>query len=198
MEGSERLQSLIFIDFENFGGVGSIIHEIAHRWVNYLDPFDRTFHWEYSIVVSTIPLGLECVEDFDRVSMLISSTRDIPSVIATATGHRASLEPRLDHFLPTPTVVEVSDSRVPGGVELMQNAPNPFNGATSIRFTLPRSEHVELSIFNTAGQSVPFPILGRTAAGVHQVQWDGRDSAVDCYRLTAGEGAQVRKLLLLP
>jgi len=314
VEGIERLQSLIFINFENCGGVGPIIHEIAHRWGNYLEPLDRTFHWEYSdvggvlgghytdfeavgddrylltgfkgselrggvfadlalylmgliptseitrdfrvirdaafieksedgqdlvsgrletitiddvieahgpripdhgnaqqaftaavIAVSTIPLGLECVEYFDRVSMLISSARDSPSAFATATGHRATLETRLDHFLPTPTVVDVNDSGAPRRVELTQNVPNPFNGATSIQFTLPRSEHVELSIFNAAGQFVFSPALGRMAAGAHQVHWDGRDSAgrsagsgVYFYRLTVAERSQVRKLLLLP
>lgn len=144
------------------------------------------------------------MEYFDRVSMLVSSTRDHPSAFAAATGYRATLETRLDHIR-VMTAVERNRDHVPETMELMQNAPNPFNGRTSTAFTLPVSAHVELSIFNIAGQLVSSLTPGRLVPGAHELHWDGRDRAgrnigggTYFYRLTAGEHSRTRRLMLLP
>jgi len=73
-----------------------------------------------------------------------------------------------------------------------------------IRFVLPRSEEVELAVYDIAGQRVASLVQGQRGAGSYTVRWDGRDetgeeldSGVFLYRLKTGEQAATRKLVLL-
>ena len=73
-----------------------------------------------------------------------------------------------------------------------------------IRFTLPRSEMVELTLYGLTGQKVATLIEGSLNAGSHDVLWNGLDSqgrvmasGLYFYRLKTGTHVQVRKLLLL-
>ncbi|NIA29923.1 MAG: T9SS type A sorting domain-containing protein, partial [Actinobacteria bacterium] len=60
--------------------------------------------------------------------------------------------------------------------QLLQNFPNPFNGITTIAFTLPRSSQVTLEIYDITGRLVSNPIKNeRLSAGTHSVRWDGKD-----------------------
>ena len=103
------------------------------------------------------------------------------------------------------TAVETFDqASVPQAFSLAQNAPNPFNSNTVIRFALPQPSQVELTIYNLLGQPVAVLAQGPSAAGTFSVRWDGRDqtgravtSGVYLYQLRAGEYTEVRKLLLL-
>ena len=101
-------------------------------------------------------------------------------------------------------VVEASAAGLPDGFALGQNFPNPFNGETAIRFSLPSSGDVELVLFDLLGQQVVSLIDGPRNAGTYTVRWDGRDdrghalaSGIYFYRLRAGRQVQSHKLLLL-
>ncbi len=90
------------------------------------------------------------------------------------------------------------------GIELSQNTPNPFNPTTMIRFSLPASEHVSLSIYSANGTLVRSLVDGVQARGTHNITWDGRDSngnsvgsGVYFYRLTAGKFSDSKKMVLL-
>jgi len=54
-------------------------------------------------------------------------------------------------------------------------APNPFLGGSSIGFTLARADDVTLGVYDLSGRAVRVLQRGRLAAGVHQMQWNGRD-----------------------
>ncbi len=104
---------------------------------------------------------------------------------------------------PAATAVALS-AAAPQAFSLAQNAPNPFNGETVIRFALPQPSPVELTIYNLLGQPVAVLVRGPSPAGTFAVRWNGRDqvgravtSGVYFYRLRAGEDTKVRKLLLL-
>ena len=86
----------------------------------------------------------------------------------------------------------------------MQNYPNPFNPNTIIKYELPTTNKVELSIYNLLGQKIVTLVAGRQNAGIHQVEWDGRNSigqnvasGMYIYRLTAMDRQITRKMLLL-
>jgi len=87
---------------------------------------------------------------------------------------------------------------------LAQNVPNPFNPTTTIRFTVPQSGPVNMTICTLTGQIVRTLVDGTVEAGAHQVVWDGRDalgrevsSGVYIYRLTSRHGTIVRKMVLV-
>ena len=87
---------------------------------------------------------------------------------------------------------------------LAQNSPNPFVGATEIRYALPRTGPVTLKVFNVSGRLVRTLVNGPVTAGRHTVVWDGRDdrgralsSGVYFYRLRGPESSLTRKSLRL-
>jgi len=93
---------------------------------------------------------------------------------------------------------------VPSYYALHQNSPNPFNPTTEISFSLPQPSHVNLTVYNVAGQAVATPVSGYMEAGEHTVVWDSRDghgrrvaSGVYFYRIQADDFAATRKMVLL-
>ena len=96
---------------------------------------------------------------------------------------------------------------LPGRPILHQNAPNPFNASTVIRFLVPvglGDAEIRLRIYNLSGQVVRELQLDAPGAGEHRLSWDGRDefgreaaSGVYVYRLEAREWAVHRRMLLL-
>ncbi len=84
--------------------------------------------------------------------------------------------------------------------ELSQNYPNPFNPVTVIRYRLPASSQIDLSIYNLRGQKVATLISKKQPAGSYKVQWDanGFASGVYFYELKTAQGlAQTRKMVYL-
>jgi hypothetical protein len=82
---------------------------------------------------------------------------------------------------------------------LEQNYPNPFNPSTTIQFTLPKSEFVELKVYNILGKEVSTLVSNKLNQGNHTYQFDGRNlaSGVYCYQLVAGDYRDVKKMILL-
>ncbi len=87
---------------------------------------------------------------------------------------------------------------------LHQNAPNPFNPATSISFTLAESRNTSLIVYDALGRTIRTLANGPLPAGKHTIRWDGRDnsgapvsSGVYLYRLTAGGVAETRRMTLV-
>ncbi|MGH1365269.1 MAG: T9SS type A sorting domain-containing protein [Calditrichia bacterium] len=85
------------------------------------------------------------------------------------------------------------------GFQLEQNYPNPFNPTTTIRFSLPKSELVQLSIYNQIGQRVETLLNEQMSSGVYSVDWNAESlpSGVYFYRLQAGSQQTMRKAILL-
>ena len=53
----------------------------------------------------------------------------------------------------------------------MQNYPNPFNPSTLIRYSLEKSEHVNLDIYDYSGKHVKSLLDGYSKPGLTQVKW---------------------------
>jgi hypothetical protein len=87
---------------------------------------------------------------------------------------------------------------------LDNNYPNPFNPSTNIEYSVPRSAHVEIAIFNVTGQRVRTLVDADKAAGKYTVVWDGTNegggrvaSGMYFYRMSAGDYVKSRKMILL-
>jgi YVTN family beta-propeller protein len=87
---------------------------------------------------------------------------------------------------------------------LEQNAPNPFNPTTRIRFTVPSADNVFLAVYDVSGRKVRTLVDERRRADHYEVEWDGRDangrtvsSGVYFYKITVGKHAATRKMLML-
>jgi photosystem II stability/assembly factor-like uncharacterized protein len=88
---------------------------------------------------------------------------------------------------------------LPSVYRLSQNYPNPFNPSTTIKYELPKSSVVRMSVYDMLGREVSVLVNERREAGVHEVKFDasGLSSGVYVYRLQVGDFVQSRKLLLL-
>lgn len=88
---------------------------------------------------------------------------------------------------------------LPSDYQLEQNYPNPFNPATTIGFSLPRSSHVTLKVFDLLGAEVSTLMDQELTAGRHEVHWDANSvkSGVYFYQLRAGEFVETKRLLLM-
>jgi hypothetical protein len=88
---------------------------------------------------------------------------------------------------------------LPSEFTLLGNYPNPFNPATSIRWTLPSEGVTRLEIFNMLGQKVEDFRFGALPAGLHLFRWDASHlaSGAYVYRLHWNRQVQTDKLLLL-
>ena len=84
------------------------------------------------------------------------------------------------------------------------NFPNPFNPETRISYTLPHSDQVSLTIYNTLGQQVKTLFNAQQTAGTYQIRWNGKndlDQAVASgryfYKLITSQGNVTGHMLLL-
>ena len=99
---------------------------------------------------------------------------------------------------------DAPDGTLPKSLVLGDSRPNPVNGQAAIRYDLPRTGQVDLSIFDVTGRKVATLVSGIVPAGRHEAIWHGRDDAgrevasgLYWYRLTAGGNALNRKLLVI-
>ncbi len=89
-------------------------------------------------------------------------------------------------------------------ITMEQNSPNPFNPTTTISYSIPKDDKVELKVYNIKGQLVKTLVNDHLEAGSHKAVWNGDNqsgknvsSGIYLYRLEAGGRAIARKMLLL-
>jgi len=95
-------------------------------------------------------------------------------------------------------IVEISVTG-PDKFELSQNYPNPFNPETSIRFEVPSSSFVNISVYNMIGEKVVTLVNENMEQGVYVRKLSGENlsSGIYIYRLTAGSTTFTKKMTLL-
>ncbi len=119
----------------------------------------------------------------------------------TATGFTGTA------FVPDSIATSVSDlsgGDLPLEFSLRQNYPNPFNPETTIRYQLPETAFISLTILDSNGRTVRTLVRGISPAGDFSVNWDGLNesgrevsSGTYFYRLRAGAFEQVRAMTLV-
>lgn len=106
--------------------------------------------------------------------------------------------------MPELTATATSDDVMAPAKLSIGNYPNPFNPETTIRFALPASGLVKLSVYNVRGQKVRTLVNDTCPQGVQSVVFNGRDDAcntlasgVYLYRLEAAGKSITNKMLLV-
>lgn len=82
---------------------------------------------------------------------------------------------RLISFLSPVDIDSEQSSALPQQFQLQQNFPNPFNPSTSIRFELPSSSKITLTVFDLNGRMVKSLYEGEHESGDHSMLWAGDD-----------------------
>ena len=92
----------------------------------------------------------------------------------------------------------------PTEFELYQNYPNPFNPGTQIKYTLKKTGHVTLYIYNVLGEKVKTLLDQDQHAGFYRIDWDGKNdngkpisSGIYLYKLEVNGFSEAKTMLLL-
>ncbi|MHB1050371.1 MAG: right-handed parallel beta-helix repeat-containing protein [Bacteroidota bacterium] len=95
--------------------------------------------------------------------------------------------------------VKEAGPEIPTEFALSQNYPNPFNPTTTIRFTLPQSAMVKLTIYDLLGREIETLVDEVQSAGWKEVRWQAHNVTSGLYfcRMEAGEYTATRKMVVL-
>jgi serine protease AprX len=88
---------------------------------------------------------------------------------------------------------------VPPSFMLSQNYPNPFNPSTVIQYSLAKTQHVSLRVFNVLGQEVKILVDEQQVPGLKTVKFDAGNlpSGVYFYLLRTPSFAATKKMILI-
>lgn len=98
---------------------------------------------------------------------------------------------------------EISDvdklNYLPQQYSLSQNYPNPFNPSTTIRFSLPKNEFVQLKVFNLLGQEIATLVDSELNSGEYSVVFHAKDlaSGIYFYQIKTNSFYKILKMELL-
>jgi photosystem II stability/assembly factor-like uncharacterized protein len=104
------------------------------------------------------------------------------------------------------TAINPISNEIPSSFKLYQNYPNPFNPVTKIKFDLPllpspqgEGSGVRVIIYNTLGKEIAVLINENLNPGTYEIVWNASNypSGVYYYKLTAGDYAETKKIILI-
>jgi len=96
-------------------------------------------------------------------------------------------------------LMAVGSAQVPGAYKLDNAYPNPFNPATTIGFSIPRSDFVKVKIYDAAGREITTLVNGEMVPGQHRLKWDGENQASGIYfiQMVCSRFEQTKTVILL-
>lgn len=83
--------------------------------------------------------------------------------------------------------------------KLDQNYPNPFNPSTTINYTIPQQDYVDLTIYNVFGEEVARLVNEVKETGTHSIIFNAENlaSGMYYYKIETDSYVETKKLLLL-
>jgi hypothetical protein len=149
--------------------------------------FDSTYHPTSSFKTANVQMRITGVGFFD----FLHGQTGIPP-------NGREIHPILTMSLVV-TNVNTNTNEVPTVFKLYQNYPNPFNPSTKIRFELPKSTFVKLTIFDMLGRSVAKLVNEQLKPGSYSVDWNAlqNPSGVYFYKIETEEFTETKRMLLI-
>ena len=87
----------------------------------------------------------------------------------------------------------------PSSYKLSQNYPNPFNPTTKLKFEIPKSGFVKLSVYDALGKKTETLVNEYLQSGVYEISFnaDNYTSGVYFYRIETPEFTESKKMVLI-
>jgi hypothetical protein len=88
---------------------------------------------------------------------------------------------------------------IPYTFALEQNYPNPFNPSTTIRFSIPKEQHVSLKIYNIMGNEIA-ELCGRDYdKGFHNINFNADKfvSGMYFYKIQTPGFSKMKKMMII-
>ena len=178
--------------FEWYSGYNNI-EDSLYAWLNY-GQFDLyTAGSEGSVSVSGFdPVDVLNPEDTATVYVGFAVGMDETEMLTNMSDCEAQ-------YNLIATSVKQTNNLKPDKYSLSQNYPNPFNPSTSIDFSIIKSSHVILKVFNTLGQEVASPVNSNLPEGNYSINFNAANlpSGIYYYSLTTGSYKATKKMILV-
>ncbi|MEP7146059.1 MAG: Omp28-related outer membrane protein [bacterium] len=111
----------------------------------------------------------------------------------------ANVEQAIEESVTGTVGISGNETGIADNYSLSQNFPNPFNPATSIKFSLPGDGNVSFKIFDISGKEVSNYVDGFLRKGSYNVEFDGTgfSSGVYFYVLKTDNFVDKKKMILI-
>jgi len=178
------------LDLGNNGSVNSTVHNVLY-WVDdnggpWVDPLYADTVWSETILADTDPMFA------DTINYALKEG---------SPGKNAGDDGKDLGFLGdiTTAIENESITAVPQTYSLEQNYPNPFNPTTTIKYNVPETENVKISVYNVLGQEVAVLLNKKVNAGNHTIEFKVAElsSGVYIYRMEAGSFTSYKKMIIM-
>lgn len=209
------------------------VYKVFHYLINLKKNYDAFRTTDYSLSVSSAlkriqlnysSMNVNIVGNFDVIARSITPAFQNTGVwynyflndtlYVTDVNSPIELQPGEFHIyttvkLPEPEqgILLGTDKKEISGVvekfDLDQNFPNPFNPATTIRYSIPERGFVTIKVYNILGKELTTLVNGEHSPGIYETTFDagmipgGIASGVYFYRLSVNENSVTRKMLLM-
>jgi hypothetical protein len=155
------------------------------------DPFNGDFH-----LMSTA-----CGDQYDSPCIDVGDPLIIDSLLDCSAGLETALSD-LGAFGggdSTTTGISENTDLIPSEFMLLQNYPNPFNAITKIKFILPKSQEVKLTVYDLLGREFKILLDEYKPAGIYNIHFDASKlaSGIYLYRIETASHSQTRKMELV-
>ena len=99
----------------------------------------------------------------------------------------------------TSMVDNEAEQALPVEIQLSQNYPNPFNPSTSIEYSVPKADFVQLRVFDISGRVIANLVSEQKSAGVYTVRFNASNlaSGLYFYQLQIGNTVINKKMTLI-
>jgi hypothetical protein len=164
-----------------------------------IDEYPNSVH-ELTALYDEITYYVEIKDDLNKAKKLLSRMDSVyPEEELTVLAHILLGEnvklPKLKPHQQSETSAEV---HIPSEFKLYPAFPNPFNPITSITYDIPEDVHVELKVYNIAGQELSVLVNEKKTAGSYTTTWSGENTPSGLYffRIKAGNFIKTGKMTL--
>jgi hypothetical protein len=129
---------------------------------------------------------------FSADSFVTKSVNNIKVTNYNASLLNVQLEPKL-------TAVESGSYFNINTYSLYQNYPNPFNPSTAIKYQIPQSGKVTLTIYDILGKEVARLVNGYKNAGNYNINFDASNlpTGIYFYQLKVNDFVSLKKMILI-
>jgi hypothetical protein len=95
--------------------------------------------------------------------------------------------------------IDPISTEIPDVYNLYQNYPNPFNPVTNIKFEIPKTSLVKITVYDILGKEIQSILNENKEPGIYEVKFDGSklSSGTYFYRIEAGNYTAFKKMILL-
>jgi len=168
----------------------------GNTWSNpeKFTPDSPLLDWRYPSIAEVIPVS-------GAYTMHIVMQGDsLPGSTVNTAGMPVGVTAQYYHFSYTDIPPSVdSDNSTISNFDLQQNYPNPFNPSTIIKYSIPTSSFVQLTIYDVLGNEVATLVNEEKPSGTYEINFsaEGLSSGIYFYQLSSGSFLSTKKMLLL-